>query len=249
MTKKDKRIFQPLIITGAEIMAIIGIVGGMGPEATCDLYLKIIRNTPALKDQDHLRVIIDSNPKIPDRTAYILGKGEDPRPFLIETARNVERAGASFIAFPCNTAHYFYDELIETVDVPIINMIDEVGRYILGKYGKCKVGLLATTGTYKGRVYEKYLNPLGIDIIVPKDEIKNKILDLIYKIKAGRKEFETEELYNILSEFKEKGINTVILGCTELPLVFNSNLYEFKDFNFISSTDILANKAVKIAKN
>ena len=77
-------------------MKTIGIVGGMGPEATCDLYLKIIRNTPADKDQDHIRTIIDSNPKIPDRTAFILGQGPDPRPLLIETARNVERAGASF---------------------------------------------------------------------------------------------------------------------------------------------------------
>jgi aspartate racemase len=227
----------------------IGILGGMGPKATADLFNKIIDMTPAERDQDHIHIIIDNNPKIPDRTDYILGHGQNPITALTEGAMKLKMSGADFIIIPCNTAHYFYDELIETVDVPIINMIDEVGRYILGKYGKCKVGLLATTGTYKGRVYEKYLNPLGIDIIVPKDEIKNKILDLIYKIKAGRKEFETEELYNILSEFKEKGINTVILGCTELPLVFNSNLYEFKDFNFISSTDILANKAVKIAKN
>ncbi|GAJ09165.1 unnamed protein product, partial [marine sediment metagenome] len=86
---------------------IIGILGGMGPEATIDLFYKIIKFNPSEKDQDHLRIIIDNNPKIPDRTAAILGKGEDPLPALQETARNLEKAGANFIIIPCNTAHYF----------------------------------------------------------------------------------------------------------------------------------------------
>ena len=87
---------------------IIGIIGGMGPEATADLYLRIIRATPVEKDQDHYRVIIDSNPKIPDRTPAIIGDGENPLPLMAETAKNVEKAGADFLIMPCNTAHYFY---------------------------------------------------------------------------------------------------------------------------------------------
>lgn len=227
----------------------IGILGGMGPKATADLFNMIVDLTPAKKDQDHIHIIIDNNPKIPDRTNYILGHGNNPITALTEGASNLKIGGADFIIIPCNTAHYFYDNLIEKVDIPIINMIDEVGQYILDKYGKCEVGLLATTGTYEGKVYEKYLNPLGIDIVVPKDEIKNMVLDLIYEVKAGRNEFTIEELNNVLNEFKEKGINKVILGCTELPLVFNSRVDEFKDFIFLSSTDILARKAIKIAKN
>ncbi|MGB4554610.1 MAG: amino acid racemase, partial [bacterium] len=85
---------------------VIGILGGMGPEATADLFLKIIRATPAEKDQDHLRVIIDNNPQIPDRTAAIFSQGDDPLPLLVETAKNLARAGADFIVIPCNTAHY-----------------------------------------------------------------------------------------------------------------------------------------------
>lgn len=227
----------------------IGILGGMGPKATVDLLNKIIDFTPAEKDQDHIHILIDNNPKIPDRTAHILGHGENPLMDLIEGASKLKMSGADFIIIPCNTAHYFYDKLTEMVDIPIINMIDEVGQYILDNHGKCKVGLLATTGTYEGRVYEQYLNPLGIDVVVPKDEIKNTVLDLIYEVKAGKNEFKTEELDNILSEFKEKEIKTVILGCTELPLVFNSREDDFKDFNFISSTDILAKRAIKLAKN
>jgi aspartate racemase len=227
---------------------IIGILGGMGPKATVDLFNKIIDLTPAEKDQDHIHILIDNNPKIPDRTAYILGNGESPISALIEGVTRLKAAGADFIVIPCNTAHYFYDELTEMADIPIINMIEEVGKHILKNYGKCKIGLLATTGTYEGRVYEKYLNSLGIDVIVPKDEIKKAVLNLIYEVKAGNYNFKTEELYYLLSEFIEKGINTVILGCTELPLVFCPRVDEFKDFKFISSTDILASRAVEIAK-
>jgi len=88
---------------------IIGILGGMGPEATIDLFYKIIKFTPAKKDQDHLRIIIDNNPKIPDRTAAILGKGEDPIPALRETAKNLEKAGADFIIIPCNNYWLYRD--------------------------------------------------------------------------------------------------------------------------------------------
>ncbi|GAH53208.1 unnamed protein product, partial [marine sediment metagenome] len=104
---------------------IIGILGGMGPEATVDLFHKIIKFTPAKKDQDHFRIIIDNNPKIPDRTAAILGKGEDPLPALQETARNLEKAGVDFIIIPCNTAHYFLPQIQKSVNIPVLNMIEE----------------------------------------------------------------------------------------------------------------------------
>lgn len=87
---------------------VIGILGGMGPEATAELFLRIIKATPAQRDQDHLRVIVDNNPKIPDRTAAILGEGQSPLPEMVRTARNLERAGVDFIVMPCNTAHYYY---------------------------------------------------------------------------------------------------------------------------------------------
>lgn len=227
---------------------VIGILGGMGPEAAADLLYKIIYLTPAEKDQDHIHVIMDCNTKIPDRTDYIVGKGENPLPVLVETALRLQRNGADFIVIPCNTAHYFYDELAKAVQIPIVNMIDEVGKNILTEFGKCKVGLLATMGTYEGRVYEKSLVPMGIDVVVPEDKVKSMVFNLICEVKAGKKEFKNEELNSILNKFRKQGIKTVILGCTELPLVFNSREDEFNDINFISSTDILAIKAVKIVK-
>lgn len=228
---------------------VVGILGGMGPQATCDLFSKIISYTNAENDQENIHLLIDNNVEIPDRTSYILGKGENPIAYMIETAVKLKNAGAEIIIMPCNTAHYFYDKLREAVGVPFINMIEEVGKYIYESYGKCKVGLLATTGTYEGKVYETYCGKYNIEIISPDNEDKNYILDLIYKVKAGYMNFNVEKITEILNKFKGKGINIIILGCTELPLVFDSlDKSQFKNFNFISSTDILAKRTVNIAK-
>lgn len=228
---------------------VVGILGGMGPQATCDLFNKIISYTNAKSDQKNIHLLIDNNVEIPDRTSYILGKGENPIAYMIETAVKLKNAGADIIIMPCNTAHYFYDKLTQAVDVPFINMIEEVGKYIYERYGTCKVGLLATTGTYKGKVYETYCDKYNIEIISPSDEEKNFILDVIYKVKAGNMNFDVNKIIEILNKFKNDGINTIILGCTELPLVFDSlDKEQFKNFNFISSTDILAKRTVEIAK-
>lgn len=133
---------------------VIGILGGMGPEATIDLFYKIIKLTPAEKDQDHLRIIIDNNPKIPDRIAAILGKGEDPLPVLQETARNLEKAGADFIIIPCNTAHYFLSSIQESIKIPILNMIEETAKETQKRIPQIqKVGLLASIGVYETKIY------------------------------------------------------------------------------------------------
>jgi aspartate racemase len=229
---------------------IVGILGGMGPQATCDLFNKIISYTNAKSDQENIHLLIDNNVEIPDRTSYILGKGENPIAYMIETAVKLKNAGADMIIMPCNTAHYFYDKLTQAVELPFINMIEEVERYIYESYGKCKVGLLATTGTYKGKVYENYCGKYNIEIISPDNEDKNFILDLIYKVKAGDMNFDIDKIISILNRFKNDGISTIILGCTELPLVFDSlDKEQFKNFNFISSTDILAKRTVEMAKS
>lgn len=226
----------------------VGILGGMGPKATADLFNKIVDFTEAKSDQEHIHILIDNNVNIPDRTSFILGKGDNPIGELVETAVRLRNNGADLIIMPCNTAHYFYDKLIDAVEVPFINMIEEVGKYILEHYGKCKVGLLATTGTYQGGVYERYCQKYGIEIVTPNEDGKKKLLDLIYRVKAGERDFSLDYINEFLREFRESNINVVILGCTELPLVFDPLKEELNDFNFISSTDILARKTVDIAK-
>src|SRR5438132_7490497 len=104
---------------------VIGVLGGMGPWATLDLFEKILRLTPAQVDQDHFRLVIDNNPKIPDRSPAILGEGEDPTPGLIATAQNLQQAGADFLVIPCNTAHFFYDRIVTAVSIPVLLIIDE----------------------------------------------------------------------------------------------------------------------------
>lgn len=228
---------------------IVGILGGMGPQATCDLFNKIINYTNAKSDQENIHLLIDNNVEIPDRTNYILGKGENPITPMVETAVKLRNAGAEMIIIPCNTAHYFYNKLTEAVEVPFINMIEEVGKYIYESYGKCKVGLLATTGTYKGKVYETYCDKYNIQIVSPSDEDKNCILDLTYKVKSGDMNVDVLKIKEVLNRFNDKGITTIILGCTELPLVFDVLDKDlFKDFNFVSSTDILAKRTVELAK-
>ncbi|WP_125153035.1 aspartate/glutamate racemase family protein [Clostridium rectalis] len=228
---------------------VVGILGGMGPKATVDIFNKIIDFTYAKSDQDNIRILIDNNTKIPDRTAFILGEGENPISELMETAIRLRNLGSEILIMPCNTAHYFYDQLAEAVKVPFINMIDEVGKYIFKFYGNCTVGLLATEGTYRAKVYDKYLNKYGIKIILPNDEDKLCVSNLIYKVKSGDRDFKIDEVLGILNKFLLKDVNVIILGCTELPILFDKfSLDELKKFNLISSTEILAKKTVELAK-
>ncbi|MBU4562061.1 amino acid racemase, partial [bacterium] len=156
---------------------IIGILGGMGPEATIDLFYKIIKFTPAEKDQDHLRIIIDNNPKIPDRTAAILGKGEDPLPALRESARNLEKAGADFIVIPCNTAHYFLSSIQKNVKIPVLNMIEEAASETQQRIPQIKkVGLLASIGTYKTEIYHQQFKKFNIEVIYPNEKDKEEVM-------------------------------------------------------------------------
>ncbi|AGT34197.1 hypothetical protein OCC_13515 [Thermococcus litoralis DSM 5473] len=152
---------------------VIGILGGMGPLATVDLFKRIVLKTPAKKDQDHPRIIIYNNPKIPDRTAYILGKGENPLPELIDSAKKLEKWGADFIIMPCNTAHYFADEIQKAIKIPLINMIEETASYVEA-LGVKRVGILATTGTIVSGIYQKALKKRGIEALIPSEKDQEK---------------------------------------------------------------------------
>lgn len=200
---------------------VIGILGGMGPEATVELFARIVKETPASKDQDHLRIIVDNNPKIPDRTNAILGRGPSPLPEMIKTAKNLERAGADFIVMPCNTAHYYYDELSRSVNIPILNMVELAVRELKIKYPNAKrVGIIATDGTIKGKVYDRYLSGAGVETIYPEGDLQRKAMDAIYKhIKAGDLTKGREAAIEVAKHLIELGSDVIILGCTEVSLV------------------------------
>lgn len=225
---------------------IIGILGGMGPEATMDLYLKIIKATVVEKDQDHFRVIIDSNPKIPDRTDAIIGNGKSPLDAMIETGKNLEKLNVELCCIPCITAHYFIDELQKELSFKILNAIEEVNNHLKENYPNVKnIGVLATIGTIKAQLFERYLP--DFNIIYPSDKTqKEKVMESIYGmegIKVGHLEGKPlQNLQEAARELIDKNAEIIIGGCTEITLVLKS---EHIDKPLIDPMDLLAKRVVR----
>ena len=227
---------------------VVGVLGGMGPEATAHFFARVIDLTPAEKDQEHLRIIIDNNPKIPDRTEAILTRDRSLPITLIETAKNLERAGADFIAIPCNTAHYFYDDLARAVYIPILHMIREVVNAAITSLPECKkVGLIATTGTIISGLYQKEFQKTDIKIMTPDSQSQARVMDAILRIKAKRsKSRARKEITKAASQLIESGAQALIVGCTDVPLVIRTSDFSVPVFD---STAILAEATVKFARS
>ena len=220
----------------------IGIIGGMGPAATVDLFQKIVENTNAHCDREHIHILIDNYPQIPDRTHAIKEGSNAPVSYILEAAGRLEDAGADFLIIPCNTSHYFYDEICAGTSIPVINMIEETAKWIRNK-GYKKVGLFATDGVLSSGVYEKYFKNYGIQLLLPDVEEQKAVMHLIYdEIKAG-KEPHSDGLNSVIHRMKICGAEAFVLGCTELPIAFRGR----KDELFIDVTAILANAAIEKA--
>lgn len=202
---------------------IIGILGGMGPEATADLYMRIIRATKVQRDQNHRRVIIDSNAKIPDRTAAIKGKGPSPLPMLVETGLNLQRAGADLIIIPCNTAHHFHADLQKKLKIPVLHMIGLSAEKTKMKHPEVtRAGLLASDGTLMSHLYQQSWGKQGIEIIEPGTETQRDVMKSIYQfIKRGDLEPGRKLLFDASQELIEAGAEAVICGCTEVSIVLH----------------------------
>lgn len=198
----------------------IGIIGGMGPMATCDLMKKIIENTQADRDQAHVRLYVDSNTNIPDRTAAILGKGEDPRPAMTNSAKKLEAMGADLLIVPCNTAHFFLPDVQKTVQIPILNMQKETAKHLL-ENGITTVAVLATDGTVQSGLYDRALKEAGITPVYPKEDQQKMIMSLIYDyVKAGKDFEDLDKIHAMVADLQAQGAQGLILGCTELPIAF-----------------------------
>ena len=226
-------------------MKTIGIIGGMGPLATVHLFERIVLRTKAQKDQDHIRVLIDSNTNIPDRTKAIISDGEDPVRELVNSAKILENSGADFLIMPCNTAHYFIDEIKKSVNIPFLNMPEETVKYTYDKYGKdTVVGIMATDGTIKSKIYENYYSKLGIKTVVPV-KTQERIMEFIYDvIKKGNYNAGTDLLFECANELKELGATAFLLGCTELSSA--QYLYKFEG-NFINPMEVLTERSILFA--
>lgn len=224
-------------------MKTIGIIGGMGPLATVDLFKKIVTLTEAEGDNEHIHIIIDNNTEIPDRTRHILNNGENPENHLIKSAVKLEMMGADVIIMPCNTAHYFYDSIVKFIKVPFLNMIEETAKEIMNKYpGYRRIGLLATEGTCRAGIYDRVFVKYGMEIIKPSDDRQQHVTNLIYDIKKGKTCIDLTGMGKVLAELKSRGIDTLILGCTELPVAFQ--MFNIKE-SYMDPTRILACSAIR----
>lgn len=214
-------------------MKTIGIIGGMGPEATLDLFGKIIQQTKVSKDQDHVHVIIDNDTSIPDRSHYILTGEDNPYPRMLEAANRLSTLNVDYIAIPCNTAHFFYQKLQSDISISIIHMIEETYHYIVKRNMKT-VLLLATLGTYASNLYGPFFE--NACLLEPNDILKESIHKIIYDYKKNGSVKETD-LHEINTHLDALPVDGIILGCTELPMIF-------KGPKFIDPTMILAQACI-----
>ena len=229
--------------TPARPHPVLGVLGGIGPMSTVYFYEMITAHTQADKDQDHLDIVISSRATTPDRSAYILGtSNEDPFSVMERDAEMLVRYGATVLAIPCNTAHYFYDRLQRSLPVPVLNMIQLTVR--AAKAGGCqKLGILATTGTVASYSYQRMCAAEGIGCAVPDEADQAALMDqIIYgQIKSG-KPVDLALFGRIADGLKARGCQRAVLGCTELSLIKRD--YGLDDF-FIDSTEVLAKATIE----
>jgi aspartate racemase len=223
----------------------LGMIGGMGPEATSLLYRTIIDNTAASRDQDHLDIVILSHASMPDRTKAIEnGEKEHILNLFLRDAKKLEAAGASVVVIPCNTAHYLLPDLIaqSSQDLTFINMIQETAAYTAHMLpAGSKVGVLATDGLRKMKLYENALLAEGLVPVFPSDEGQAAIMKIIYEqVKSGKK-IDAALFHKVVYELRMQDCKKIILGCTELSVV---NQVLKLDNNFVDPVNVVAERCI-----
>ena len=198
----------------------IGILGGMGPLATADLFQKIVLLTKADTDREHIRVYIDSNANIPDRTAAILSGGENPVPEMASALRHLEACGADCIIMPCNTAHYFLPRLQAMTEIPFLSILTAAAEACKAQFPGKTVGILATRGTLAANLYQEALVQAGVPYLVPDTSAQDALRRVIYDgVKAGKgPDSYRADFLTVLEQMSAGGAEVFLLGCTELPL-------------------------------
>ena len=221
----------------------LGVLGGMGPQATNTFYQFVIDRTDAQTDQEHVNALILSDSQMPDRTAAILGSGEDrERVFqrLLADARLLEGAGCTVLAVPCNTSHFFLDRVQEQIGIPILHMIRETARTLVAQ-GKRRPAILATDGTIRTGLYQKECAAFGLEAAPPEPAVQRLVMSIIYEeIKRGERG-SREKFAQIDRALASMGCDCAILGCTELS-VFRS--YHSLPPFYVDAMEVLAELAV-----
>ncbi len=224
---------------------VIGVLGGMGPEATLDFYAKVIAATPAHRDQEHLHLIIDADPTVPNRNDAVAGTGPSPAPRLAAMAARLEAAGADLLVMACNTAHAFQDAVVAAVQVPFVSILDEtVAATLHAAPGVTRVGVLATSGAQDARLYPDAFARHAVVVEEPNGADRAAFMHLLYRVKAGDKGAEVRSAMRaIAARLVARGAEAIVAGCTEVPLVLGADDLPVP---FITSTDALVDAVVAI---
>lgn len=224
---------------------IVGVLGGMGPAATVDFMSRVIAATRAESDQEHIRLLVDHNPGVPNRHDAIAGRSPGLGPQLAEMARGLEIAGADFLVMVCNTAHAFTEEINNAISIPFVSMV-EVTVDAAVRTGAKRVGVMAATGCLQAGLYQESLARQGIEPLTWDPEALERFMATLYQIKAGKRERELEASILGLSQLLvSDGAEALIAGCTEIPLVLDVGLTTVP---MLSSTDMLVARTIELAK-
>ncbi len=225
----------------------VGVIGGVGPQATAYFLDMIVRLTQADRDQDHLDLVVLDHATIPDRTAFILGTSdEDPGPVMARDAARLEAFGVSFLVIPCNTAHHFTQQVLDAVSVPVVSIVGEtVDEAERRTQDLATVGLLATSGTLAARVYHQEIESRGMTCLVPAEDDQAIVMRIIYEqVKAGRP-IDIEAFNGVVERLRGAGAQVVLLGCTELSIVAADFDLLAGDRLMVDSLDVLARRTIE----
>ncbi|MEP0072518.1 MAG: amino acid racemase [Marinomonas sp.] len=228
---------------------VVGIIGGMGPEATVDLMQRIINETPAADDVDHIRVLVDNNPKVPSRIkALIEGDGESPAPCMINMAQGLVKQGADFLVIPCNTAHHYYPDVAAAVDIPLLNLIELTAEHVKNVQPNVKkIGLLASSALQIIHLYEPWFAKHDIQVVYPAPEHQEKVMAFIRAVKANKHTSEQLADYHQAAEnLASQGAECLVVACTELSVI--GDKFEAA-LPLYDAADLLAKTVVRKALN
>ena len=220
----------------------VGVLGGLGPMASVYFYEMVVNMTDAKTDQEHVDMIITNRATTPDRTAFIVGESQDdPSEVLIDDAKKLENYGVDFIVMTCNTAHYFYKKIADSINIEMINIVEETVKHAKATNHK-KLGILATTGNIKTNLYQDMCEKYGIEYMTLDENRQSQVMEIIYDdIKSG-KPANMNKFNSIIEYLKENNCDGVVLGCTELSILKNDNKLN-GDF-YIDSLEMLARETI-----
>ena len=221
----------------------VGVLGGLGPAATVLFMRRLVELTDAPRDQDHVDLLVWQHGSIPDRLAFLLGHGESPEPVLVADAVALERAGARFIAIPCNTAVVWVEQMRAAVSIEVLDTVAEtVDAARRAVPGLQRLGVLATDGTLLAGTYAAAAAAAGIDLITPAPEVQREVMSIVYDgVKAGEP-VPRERFDAVVDHLRDQGAEAVSLGCTELSVLHGE--LGVDDVTIVDSIEALARRVV-----